>query len=146
MKYPKYYYFFLPLLLASPSLHARDAVNAAEVNGTFTEKFGSTFEILALGKNKLQINFSGVHPFKTPTGEPTANLGEASGIAELQGDTATFKPEGFEKTCTLTLHFIKPGQLKVEQQGDPSDCGFGNRVYADGVYRKTSSKKPKPLQ
>ncbi len=140
----KFLLFSLPLLFFSPALRARDAVNAAEVNGTFTEKrTDSTFEILALGNNKLKVHYSGILPFKTPQGERTANLGEGSGIAEIQGDTATFHPEGFEKTCTITLRFTKPGELNVTQTGDSSDCGFGNRVYANGTYRKTSSKKPK---
>jgi hypothetical protein len=32
------------------------------------------------------------------------------------------------------------GKLIVTQVGT---CGFGNRVVADGTYKKTSSKKPK---
>lgn len=136
--------FSLSLLLISPALQARDAVSAAEVTGTFTEKkTDSTFEILALGNNKLKVHYSGILPFKTMNGELTANLGEGSGVAEIQGDTAVFHPEGFEKTCTITLHFTKPGELKAEQQGSNWDCGFGNRVYADGIYQKTSGKKPK---
>jgi hypothetical protein len=131
----------LTVLSASPT-SARQAVTGAEVTGTFTDKFGSTFEILALGKGKLQVSFSGIYPYKVH-GEKTANLGEATGSADIEADTAVFKPEGFEKTCTLTIHFTKPGQIQVTQEGDSPDCGFGMHVRADGSYRKTSNKKPK---
>ncbi|MCE9625415.1 MAG: hypothetical protein K8R69_08205 [Deltaproteobacteria bacterium] len=131
------------LLAISPSVQARDAVSAAEVNGTFTDKFDSTFDILALGNNKLQVKFSGIYPYKTPQGEATANMGEASGTADIHGDTAVFKPEGFEKTCTITIEFTRPGQLKASQEGGSPDCGFGMHVRADGTYRKTSAIKPK---
>ncbi|MFO1463265.1 MAG: hypothetical protein U1F66_05775 [bacterium] len=135
-------FFAMALLGSTVPATAREAVSAAEVNGTFTDRFGSTFEILALGGNRLQVRFSGLYPYKTPSGEATANLGEATGIADIQADTAVFKPEGFEKSCTITLHFTKPGQLKASQEGDSSDCGFGMHVRADGSYRKTSSRKP----
>jgi len=31
------------------------------------------------------------------------------------------------------------GKLIVKQEGT---CGFGNHVFADGTYKKTSGKKP----
>jgi len=131
------------LILLTPSLaRTRDAVSAAEVNGTFTHPSGSTFEILALAQGKLQVQYSGIYPYRTANGERTANLGEAGGVADINADKAVFKPEGFEKSCSITLHFVKPGELQVTQDGDSPDCGFGLHVRADGTYRKTSSKKP----
>lgn len=136
---------FLLIGTVSPLL-ARDAVTAAEVNGTFTDKStGSAFQILALGNNKLQVSFSGVYPYKTPQGEDMANIGEAAGTAEIQADKATFKPEGFAKTCKITIVFTAPGELSASQEGDSPDCGFGFNVRADGNYKKTSAKKPKRL-
>src|SRR5258708_5675473 len=53
------------------------SVTAAQVNGTGKTK-GAEFKIWALGKQRLQIEFSGVYEYKTPQG-PTANEGEGRG-------------------------------------------------------------------
>ena len=41
---------------------------------------------------------------------------------------------------------VETRDMKVEFAGDRAwticSCGFGNRVLADGTYKKTSSKKP----
>ena len=113
------------------------SVTAAEVNGTWKAKWGE-FKIWALGHQRLQVEFSGVYEYKTPMG-PTANTGEGSGIATIEGDTATFKPEGAEEECRITLKFTG-GKLVVTQTGI---CGFGHNVTAAGTYKKISAKKPK---
>ena len=113
------------------------SVTAAQVNGTWKTK-GGEFKIWALGKQRLQVEFSGVYEYKTPQG-PTANVGEGSGIATIEGDTAIFKPEGAEEECRITLKFTG-GKLVVTQTGI---CGFGHNVSAEGTYRKVSSNKPK---
>ena len=79
------------------------SVTAAQVNGTWKTKYGE-FKIWALGKQRLQIEFSGVYEYKTPQG-PTANEGVGSGVATIEGDTAIFKPEGAEEECQITLKF-----------------------------------------
>ena len=113
------------------------SVTAAQVNGTWKTKSGE-FKIWALGKQRLQVEFSGVYEYKTSQG-PMANEGEGSGIAAIEGDTAIFKPEGAEEECRITLKFTG-GKLVVTQIGS---CGFGHNVNAGGTYRKVSSKKPK---
>ncbi len=105
------------------------SVTAAQVNGTWKTKYGE-FKIWALGRQRLQVEFSG---------GPTANTGEGSGIATIEGDTAIFKPEGAEEECRITLKFTG-GKLVVMQTGI---CGFGNNVTAAGTYKKVSGKKPK---
>jgi hypothetical protein len=112
-------------------------VTAAQVNGTWQLR-DNEFKIWALGQQKLQIEFFGVYEHQSGHG-PTANTGEGSGIAKIEGDTAIFKPEGAEDECKITLKFAS-GKLIVTQTGT---CGFGNHVYADGTYKKISSKKPK---
>lgn len=144
----KLFTFFGVLVLCFMSIAAanaqnRKSVSSAEVTGTFREQpSGSEFKISALGKGKLRVAFSGVYPYKTPAGEDTANMGEASGEAEIAGDTATFTPAD-TKQCTITLKFLTRGRLKVMQKGTDSECGFGANVSADGLYKKVSSKKPK---
>ena len=112
-------------------------VTAAQVNGTWRSKYGE-FKILALGKQRLKVEFSGTYEYKTPSG-PMANVGEGSGIATIEGDTATFKPEGAEDECKIIMKFTG-GKLVVTQE---SYCGFGNNVTADGTYRRVSTRKPK---
>jgi hypothetical protein len=112
-------------------------VTAAQVNGTWKTKYGE-FKIWALGKQRLQIDFSGVYEYKTPQG-PTANEGVGSGIATIDGDTAIFKPNGAEEECQIILKFTH-GKLVVTQTGI---CGFGHNVTAAGTYKRLSAKKPK---
>ena len=112
-------------------------VSAAEVNGTW--KCGKNiFKIWALGNGKLQVDFDGVFEYKSPYG-PSANLGNGAGVAAIVGDTAVFVPGGSVQDGKITLKF-SGGKLIAVQEGR---CGFGNRVYADGTYRKISSRKPK---
>jgi hypothetical protein len=129
------------LCLAAASIvtaQAKDtSVTAAQVNGTWKEKWGE-FKIWALGHHRLQIEFSGVYEYKTLQG-PSANTGEGSGIATIEGDTAIFKPEGAEEECQITLRFTG-NKLVVAQTGI---CGFGHNVTAAGTYKKISAKKPK---
>lgn len=113
------------------------SVTAAQVNGTWKTE-GGEFKIWALGKQRLQVEFSGVYEYRTPQGL-MANEGEGSGIATIEGDTAMFKPEGAEEECQITLKFTS-GKLVVAQSGI---CGFGHNVSAEGTYKKVSSKKPK---
>ena len=113
------------------------SVTAAQVNGTWKTKYGE-FKIWALGKQRLQIDFSGVYEYKTPQG-PTANEGVGSGFAMIEGDTAIFKPEGAEEECQITLKFTRD-KLVVTQTGI---CGFGHNVTAAGTYKKVSARKPK---
>jgi hypothetical protein len=113
------------------------SVTADQVNGTWQRK-GGEFKIWALDQQRLQIEFSGVYEYKTLQG-PSANEGEGSGIATIEGDTAIFKPEGAEEECRITLKF-NGGKLVVTQTGI---CGFGLNVSAEGTYKRVSTKKPK---
>ncbi len=134
----KYLLLFLPsVLFAISGAAASSEVTAAEVNGTWKMK-GGEFKIWALGQQRLQIEFSGTYEYQSPQG-PTANEGQGSGIARIEGETAVFKPEGAEDECKITLKFTH-GKLVVTQTGT---CGFGNNVSAEGTYKKVSSNKPK---
>ena len=112
-------------------------VTAAQVNGTWRTKH-SEFKLWALGGQKIKVEFSGVYEYKT-VGGPMANTGEGWGIAHIEGDTATFKPEVSEPECEITMKFTS-GRLKVSQVGI---CGFGHNVTAEGDYRRVSRSRPK---
>lgn len=123
----------LPIhLFAGPT-----AVTAAQVNGTWTNK-SSSFKIWALGKQRLRIEFFGTYSQHGPSG-PMAKIGEGTGIAFIEGDTATFRPTGTKKECMILLRFAGD-QLIVTERGF---CGFGLNVSADGTYQKSNSSKPK---
>ena len=123
--------------IATSHADSDKSVTAAQVNGTWKTK-GGEFKIWALGKQRLQVEFSGVYEYKTPQG-PMANEGVGSGVATIENDTAIFKPEGAEEECQITLKFTG-SKLVVTQTGI---CGFGHNVSAEGTYKKVSSKKPK---
>ena len=111
-------------------------VTAAQANGVY-RYYKSEFRILALGHNKLKVQFDGI--YMTRAGYP--NMGYAMGEAMIDGNIATFKPPDTER-CEITLVFL-PGKLKVNQDGSDADCGFGHNVNATGTYRKIRSGKPK---
>lgn len=116
---------------------AQTIVTAAQVNGTWDTRHG-TFKVWALGNQKLKVEFDGTYEYQSPSG-PTAHTGAGSGTAFIEGDTATFRPDGAEDECKITMKFTR-GKMIVTQE---STCGFGHNVTAAGTYRKTSSRKPK---
>src|SRR5262245_57312684 len=124
------------LSLTPITAQKRAVVTARDVNGVY--RFDkSEFRILALGHNKLKVQFDGVYVNIVKS----VNTGYASGEATIEGNIATFKPSDTE-SCEITLVFL-PGKLRVEQSGSDADCGFGHNVYATGVYKKVRSGKPK---
>ena len=127
----------LALCTSQGNTFGQNIVTAAQVNGTWRYKTNS-FKVWALGQQKLRVEFLGTYEYKTPAGL-MANTGSGSGIAFIEGDTATFKPEGADEDCKITMKF-KLGKMIVEQEGG---CGFGHNVDASGTYRKISRGKPK---
>lgn len=115
-------------------------VTASEANGTYRNR-SSEIRILALGRNKLKVQFELAYEYRNQYGL-TAHTGEAAGEATIENDTAVFTSSEFGQ-CKITMTFLPGGKLKVEQQGSDADCGFGHNVTADGTYRKVSSRKPK---
>lgn len=111
-------------------------VTAAQANGVY-RYYQSEFRILALGHNKLKVQFDGIYM----TVSKSPNMGYAMGEAIIDGNVATFKPPDTER-CEITLVFL-PGKLKVVQDGSDADCGFGHNVNSTGTYRKIRGGKPK---
>lgn len=136
-------FIFLFTTATNARAQAKKAVGGANATGTFREAAsGSEFSILALGKGKLRVAFSGLYKYKLADGKYTTNFGEASGEASISGDTATFTPPDTEH-CTMILKFLARGRLKVSQKGNDSGCGFGMNVSAAGDYKKISGRRPK---
>jgi len=112
---------------------------ASPFTGTYANGSGD-WKILNLGDGKLRVACSVTYAYKV-RGLLTANTGEASGEATINGKTAIFKPEG-TTACTITLKFAGK-KLSAKQEGSDADCGFGHKVYANGTYRKQSSRPPR---
>jgi hypothetical protein len=115
---------------------ATQVVTAAQVNGVY-RFYKSEFRILALGHNKLQVQFDGIYV----TVSKSVNMGSASGEATIEGNVATFVPPDTEH-CKIIMKFL-PGKMVVTQEGDDFECGFGHNVNATGTYKKIRSGKPK---
>src|SRR5437870_6157226 len=111
-------------------------VTAAQANGVY-RYYKSEFRVLALGHNKLKVEFDGIYM----TLAKSPNMGYAVGEATIEGNVATFIPPDTQG-CKITMTFL-PGKLVVKQDGSDADCGFGHNVYTTGTYRKIRSGKPK---
>ena len=131
----------------------RKAVSGTEVTGTFRSYFkgkaaGNYNEILiqALGRNKLKVEMGLTYPYQV-NAEWSANIGEASGVAVIEGDTAIFVPDNLDnpteenKKCKIMLKFTKLGRVLVTTENN-INCGFGLNVSADGTYQKVNGAKP----
>ncbi len=127
-------------------------VTAAQVNGTWEHKLGTsrsgrswsnTIKILALGKQRLKVEYVGLYFYSLPDGTQMVNDGTGQSIAIIEGNEATFKPEDSsiegEEECVVTMKFVS-GTLQVKQKGT---CTFGLNVGFDGTYRRISSRRPK---
>jgi hypothetical protein len=122
--------------LQSVTAQNSKVVTAAQANGVYSY-YDSEFRILALGQNKLKVQFDGVYH----TVAKSVNVGYASGEATIDGNVATFIPDDTQG-CKITMTFL-PGKLVVKQDGDDATCGFGHNVYSTGTYKKVRSGKPK---
>ena len=123
--------FFAPTATAGER-----SVTAAEANGTYRDVEGkSEIKILALGHGKLKVQLALVYEYQSGGG-PMANLGDASGEATIENDTAVFVPEE-GGDCKITMTFLPNGKLKVEQQGE--ECGFGHNVRTEGTFGKSAT-------
>ena len=111
-------------------------VTAAQVNGVY-RFYKSEFRILALGQNRLKVQFDGVYVNVVKS----VNVGYAGGEATIEGNVATFVPPDTEH-CKITMKFL-PGKMFVTQEGGDFECGFGHNVSAAGTYKKIRSGKPK---
>jgi len=128
------------LLLAASLVRGQTSsrsITAAKINGVYRYS-RNDFRILALGHNKLKVQFNG--EWMTRGGYP--NIGEAIGEATIVGNVATFIP-GDTTKCKITMTFPGNNKMVVTQEGFDADCGFGHNVMASGTYRRVKAGKPK---
>ena len=127
---------FLSKALLTSAQSPQRKVTPAQINGVYKDG-RNDFRVLALGHNKLQVQFNG--EWMTRGGYP--NLGEAIGEATIEGNVAIFVP-GDTTKCKITMTFF-PNRMKVVQEGLDADCGFGHNVMASGTYRRVKADRPK---
>lgn len=125
------------LLLRRGHADPHHVVTARQVNGKWRYQ-QNEFRIKALGKQRLRVSFDGTYEYQPPQG-PSAHIGEASGVAHIIGDTATFVPEAGEN-CTITLRFAR-GTLVASQNAGSGECGFGHNVSVNGTYYKVKARR-----
>lgn len=132
---------FLSLLLIGMA-HGQSSriITASKANGTYRQR-GSVIRILALGHNKLRVQLDLIYEYKTKYGL-MANIGSALGEARIADDVANFHPPDYPN-CTVTIKFLLGNRIKVTQDRDSVECGFGQHVFADGTYAKVRGGKPK---
>ena len=135
--------------VAVTAQRSRPSVSSAEVTGTyrmnFTGKFRGSYDeiqIASSGRGKLRVALDLLYPYKMQNGDDMANIGQLDETFTIDGDTATYTSTQLGQ-CTIKIKFVRPGSIKVTQDGNDSDCGFGHNVRSDGMYRKFSSRKPK---
>ncbi|MEM6379723.1 MAG: hypothetical protein AAF705_16085, partial [Bacteroidota bacterium] len=56
------------------------------------------------------------------------------------GMTGTYTTTAYGGTCQLAFKLAKDQIEIVTKEGDSAACGFGNRVMADGTYKKISDE------
>ncbi len=106
-------------------------------NGETYGRFGD-IKVKLLSKDKVIVNFF------VCRGAPSYNMGMLSDTLSLMNNHVTFQNKEVENGCTVTFYFYKRGIFvqDVRTDNDPT-CYFGHAVYADGFYKRMSSKVPK---
>ena len=116
---------------------------AQGVTGTYSSSAGDPLinevRVQELAGNRMRFELWASGAFSCA--DMGHHMGGASGIVAFNGGDAVWETQDFGDRCRLLFSF-GPDELTVRQEGSPADCGFGNRVYADGTYRRTSRQAP----
>ena len=70
-------------------------------------------------------------------GPPSYNMGSLFGKVSVDNGTAVYTSQEYD--CKWSMTFTK-NSLIIRTLQNKEDCGFGNAVYAEGTYKKVSSK------
>ncbi|HVW27952.1 MAG TPA: hypothetical protein VHC69_21460 [Polyangiaceae bacterium] len=122
-------------VLLPRAVTAAAAPSPEQLEGIYVYRAGSSHKevhVAYMGKGKAKVSFdlslSGASPA----------IGTLAGDATIVGDVATYR----NGACAIAMRFEPGNRLNVTQTGSPADCGFGNRVTADGEYAKTRGGQP----
>jgi len=112
-----------------------------QVTGTYTYELpkdagSGEIKILATDGETVRFAISVVGP------PPAYNQGTMEGTAPIMGDVATISTTEYGGKCTIILTF-SDGQIVAKTlAGGSAECGFGNRVMADGTYKMVDDLDP----
>ena len=130
-------------LLVAPTLSHAAPVRARHPVRSFTGTYEAghlgTLEVQALpgGRIRFHLDVTGNHGGMSP------HVGEAGGVLSLRNGVAVYVPGDAPKGngARLTLRF-QGRRVRITQTGSSLDVGFGEGVYANGTYVKTSDRVP----
>jgi len=105
-------------------------------NGEIYGYFGQ-IQIKKLSADKI------VMTFEVNKGAPSYNSGSFVDTLKYVENKVIYTNPEFDSTCKLTFDFNKKGiSVKEETEDANFGCGFGHGVFADGFYKRISSKIP----
>ena len=143
--------FFLLLLTANLTAigQVKKATNFINPTGSYkldsktTVKDGDTYghfgdiDVKLLENSRIAISFFACN------GAPSYSMGTFIDTLTYQNNVAIYTTPEDDTTCRIKFTFTKKGITAEQHQADLNfGCGFGHAVFADGFYKKTSSKVP----
>lgn len=130
-----------PLARAQQDVIPTSTTEKPVLTGTYSfeknERTGS-LKISQLDREVLQFELEVVGA------APAYNQGRLAGEAYLTAsqDSAGYATEEYGAVCELLFEFNADGVAVTTVRGTSSDCGFGNRVNADGFFERISDLDP----
>ena len=131
----------ISIFLVFTALAAATSAQTGGKTGTYKHKGGGArneINVQELEGNKLRVALYASYEYKSAAGLWNANVGEASGIVTLNGDTAILVSE-YAEDCKISLKFAG-NKIIVDVKNELQLCGFGLNVSAKGTYVKTGNK------
>jgi len=84
-----------------------------------------------------------VMTFGVNKGSPSYNSGSFVDTLNYKNNKSIYTDLESDSTCKITFDFEKKGVTVKEETADYNfGCGFGHAVFADGFYKRISSKTP----
>ncbi len=94
-----------------------------------------TLKVYSLSKDRIIVSLF------LNRGYPNFNMGTLIDTLVYVENKAEYAYPKTEPTCKINFDFNSMS-VKITQHVEKSECEFGMGVFADGVYTKTSSRKP----
>ncbi len=118
----------------------RVAMKSPALTGTYILKRtkGAVGSLLVRQLSPTSIEFE----LECNRGAPSYNSGMVRATIDVLDGIAVHRVSEFGGPCEIKLTFTETA-VSVSQSGTAFECGFGNGVYCDGIYRLRNRKPPK---
>jgi hypothetical protein len=114
-----------------------------KLDGKTTIKHGDKYGYFGELKVKLLNNSKIAISFFICKGAPSYNTGAFIDTLKYQHNKAIYKTPEYDTTCQISFTFTEKGASVEQHQADINfGCGFGHAVFANGFYKKSSTKVP----